>query len=179
MRVESKLYVVTHTFFYKIWFFSTQPGRCLQKVTFWAQILLKEVPSFQLAWFWRNFKITKTYIYRIELLVLSINIENKPLLLMKCFTTEVNKGPFTRNNKKNQRNNRKMPFLGPLWAKPARIPPKKNSILMCFDPKKKKFTGFIHAQIKVWYTFTSKIGVFLWTSIIRIRDSDLSPHARH
>ena len=45
---------------------------------------------------------------------------------MKCFTTEVNKGPFTRNNKKNQRNNRKMPFLGPLWAKPARI-------LMCFD----------------------------------------------
>ena len=83
---------------------------------------VKEVPSFQLAWFWRNFKITKTYIYRIELLVLSINIENKPLLLMKCFTTEVNKGPFTRNNKKNQRNNRKMPFLGSLWAKPARIP---------------------------------------------------------
>ena len=83
---------------------------------------IKEVPSFQLAWFWRNFKITKTYIYRIELLVLSINIENKPLLLMKCFTTEVNKGPFTRNNKKNQRNHRKMPFLGPLSAKPARIP---------------------------------------------------------
>ena len=29
----------------------------------------------------------------------------------------------SENNKKNQRNNRKMPFLGPLWAKPARIPP--------------------------------------------------------
>ena len=30
-----------HAFFYKQRFFSTQPGRCLQKVTFWAQILLK------------------------------------------------------------------------------------------------------------------------------------------
>ena len=125
-----------------------------------------EVPSFQLTWFWRNFKITKTYIYRIELLVLSINIENKPLLLMKCFTTEVNKGPFTRNNKKNQRNHRKMPFLGPLWAKPAWIPPiffQFWCVLTRFTsiPKKKKFTGFIHAQIKVWYSFTMKKGIFL------------------
>ena len=51
---------------------------------------------------------------------------------MKCFTIEVNKDPFTRNDKKNQRNNRKIPCLGPLWAKPARIPTF-FSILMCFD----------------------------------------------
>ena len=83
---------------------------------------LKEVPSFQLAWFWRNFKITKTYIYRIELLVLSINIENKTLLLLKYFTTEVNKAPFTRNNEKNQRNHINHRTYGRILRDPSRKP---------------------------------------------------------